>query len=76
MRVVLQRLVEKVSIRRADYWLVEEYMMKVALADVIVSIRRADYWLVEAGYATANPAGSTKVSIRRADYWLVEVPRP
>ena len=36
-----------VSIRRADYWLVEVYHYRRARRLKKVSIRRADYWLVE-----------------------------
>ena len=37
----------KVSIRRADYWLVEVPLSSVRQPPEPVSIRRADYWLVE-----------------------------
>ena len=36
-----------VSIRRADYWLVEAMTPNAVRLMVKVSIRRADYWLVE-----------------------------
>ena len=36
-----------VSIRRADYWLVEAGERGQLCGEVVVSIRRADYWLVE-----------------------------
>ena len=37
----------QVSIRRADYWLVEGMSEADAVEFFRVSIRRADYWLVE-----------------------------
>ena len=60
-----------VSIRRADYWLVEAEGRRYRLSDIEVSIRRADYWLVEVETIACAPR-SGEVSIRRADYWLVE----
>ena len=36
-----------VSIRRADYWLVEVHFKRRNVYRRRVSIRRADYWLVE-----------------------------
>ena len=36
-----------VSIRRADYWLVEGRVATPVAVNPLVSIRRADYWLVE-----------------------------
>ena len=36
-----------VSIRRADYWLVEALSPVYGGNDTSISIRRADYWLVE-----------------------------
>ena len=38
---------DDVSIRRADYWLVELKELLALLQTSVVSIRRADYWLVE-----------------------------
>ena len=61
-----------VSIRRADYWLVEGASFNPIYARWMVSIRRADYWLVEAKMGFKADAAKI-VSIRRADYWLVEV---
>ena len=37
----------RVSIRRADYWLVEARHPGRKTERRLVSIRRADYWLVE-----------------------------
>ena len=37
----------RVSIRRADYWLVEGPLTPSVTTHDAVSIRRADYWLVE-----------------------------
>ena len=62
-----------VSIRRADYWLVEAYNPVVPHKTFdLVSIRRADYWLVEVHDVVPVRLRYEKVSIRRADYWLVE----
>ena len=61
-----------VSIRRADYWLVEGLAASFTRFKRFVSIRRADYWLVEV-LCCSRQGGPSKVSIRRADYWLVEV---
>ena len=60
-----------VSIRRADYWLVEEDRgFRAYFLPYAVSIRRADYWLVEVP-VSKHVLIATPVSIRRADYWLV-----
>ena len=48
LRVPLDRFKRRVSIRRADYWLVEGRREAPLGRRVAVSIRRADYWLVEA----------------------------
>ena len=62
-----------VSIRRADYWLVEEgTRTPTPFASRSVSIRRADYWLVEELVSVTLGTVASCVSIRRADYWLVE----
>ena len=64
---------QEVSIRRADYWLVEDVGSSPgAWAIITVSIRRADYWLVEGRNAGHVIHDRLTVSIRRADYWLVE----
>ena len=44
----------KVSIRRADYWLVEGPKATAIRRQRGVSIRRADYWLVEAATNVVN----------------------
>ena len=62
-----------VSIRRADYWLVEDRPRADNGTARRVSIRRADYWLVE-GVVLPHEGVKRLVSIRRADYWLVEAP--
>ena len=63
---------QEVSIRRADYWLVEDVGSSPgAWAIITVSIRRAVYWLVE-GRPAYRRNLLLLVSIRRADYWLVE----
>ena len=43
-------MIVSVSIRRADYWLVEVLERGLLPPSPCVSIRRADYWLVEVGY--------------------------
>ena len=68
----LRRTFGRVSIRRADYWLVEDGDFNEDDYDTMyVSIRRADYWLVEA-HTKRGLFNQIRVSIRRADYWLVE----
>ena len=49
-----------VSIRRADYWLVEATESGVVVVEWTVSIRRADYWLVEEGRQVASPNAPCK----------------
>ena len=66
------RVIVRVSIRRADYWLVEAPSAFAFAFWKKVSIRRADYWLVE-DTTFIEMTGAEYVSIRRADYWLVEV---
>ena len=65
-------LVVDVSIRRADYWLVEVDPdgIKQALDDAFQSAGRIIGWLKPVPPRRQRSTGL--VSIRRADYWLVE----
>ena len=51
--------VDAVSIRRADYWLVEARRLLRAGRNQFVSIRRADYWLVEVSVRVYTPVVAT-----------------
>ena len=75
LKIVVARLADpavEVSIRRADYWLVE---VKRALVmrtrhNRFQSAGRIIGWLKDK--LRGSPHAPQRVSIRRADYWLVE----
>ena len=61
-----------VSIRRADYWLVEGNRLAPTMPRMneFQSAGRIIGWLKQAAHKQRS--GTSSVSIRRADYWLVE----
>ena len=67
------RIILQVSIRRADYWLVEDVGLygQTGCGKEFQSAGRIIGWLKLGGGISFFVAGI--VSIRRADYWLVEV---
>ena len=67
----------RVSIRRADYWLVEGRLTCSTGRSGNVSIRRADYWLVEVDAAVAAIADTVEFqSAGRIIGWLKEQVSP
>ena len=66
-----------VSIRRADYWLVEDEYRDGLDWESWVSIRRADYWLVEGSlYGVAASVKIVFQSAGRIIGWLKDVALP